>query len=139
MHASYDYYIGVYMGDAIASCDWARLERRAADYLDYITLGRAKSYTADNSVKDCVCALAEQIQAKQVAERAIREVTQRAATTQEKSSVSVGNYSESYRSSDSITSQLRSLTQEADKRCLDICQRYLLHTGLLYRGIGMVR
>ena len=134
MYADYTYYTGTYYGTQIASADWNRLATRASDFIDYYTLGRASQFVEahpeSDAVKKCCCALAEMYQN---IEKARESASAAAGDSGMLQSESVGSYSRTYRNGAESYAQ----TDELEKaEATGIAQRYLLQTGLLYRGIG---
>ena len=124
MYATYDYYTAEWYGTIITdSADFDKYAQRASDYLDYITMGKAKSYddTNDALAKAC-CAIAEQIDLADSVGVAAGMVA----------SESVGSHSVSYRSGAEMKASL-------DASMLNAAQMYLLSTGLLYRGVPCIR
>ena len=109
-YADYAFYSTIYRGKPIPDCDFGYYAERASEIIDFRTLGKAKTYTADDSVKKACCAVVECLYA--------------ASATSNIKSESIGNYSVSYADSPSnqtlITSKLN---------------LHLALTGLLYRGI----
>ena len=115
-YASYDYYVSSYYGTTIPEADFDRCALRASDYIDYLTMGKAKTYPdTEDALKKACCAIAEQI-----CLTADIDVTAVASET-------VGSHSVTYRSGADIKAGL-------DARMLSAAQSYLLPTGLLYRG-----
>lgn len=109
-YADYAFYHTIYRGKPIPDCDFDSLAERASEIIDLHTLGKAKTYTADDSVKKACCAVVECLFVSDTASNIKSE--------------SIGNYSVSYADSPSnqtlITSKLN---------------LHLAMTGLLYRGI----
>lgn len=107
---SYSYYIEIYRGSAINDpMEFERLSMRAAEYIEEQTLGRADYCTSD-AVKKACCAIAELIGQEEL--------------QQDKISESVGSWSVTY-----------SGREDIEKRKYNTLKRYLLPTGLLYRGM----
>lgn len=112
-YASYDYYKQDYFGTRIASPDeFNYLAERAGEYIDQLTLNRAKTYPDnDGALKKACCAVAEIIQTEE--------------NNTGKTSETVGKWSVSY-----------SLRADIAKKKYDVLKRYLITTGLLYTGMG---
>ena len=121
MYADYIYYCSEFFGNKIDEKDFPRLAMRASEYIDYLTLGKAKKYTKDDQVKKACCAIAEQY--------AALEMVAESVLSGEIASESVGEHSVTYRSSADTSAQ-------AKAQCKEAASRYLAETGLLYRGIG---
>lgn len=60
-YCDYDFYLNVYLGDAIAQEDFPRLSERASDYLRAATKGRSDQAggAALEAVKKAACAVAD--------------------------------------------------------------------------------
>ena len=133
MIADYTYYKEKFLGESIPKEAFARLERKAENYLRYMTQAKAFFVTEYKKeiVKDCVCALAEYYQT-------LEEIDKQEAGKAEKilSSVSVGTYSVSYdTSAQSANSAITKGSAERQKRLYAIAKEYLAWTGLLYKGV----
>lgn len=122
-YADYNFYVTEFHGDVIPDEAFDKYAQRASDYLDYITMGKAKSYddTTDALAKAC-CAVAEQIDLADSVGVAAGMVA----------SETVGSHSVSYRSGAEMKASL-------DASMLNAAQMYLLSTGLLYRGVPCIR
>ena len=125
----YIYYASEYMGTAIPEEAFPALSKRAAAYVDYITMGRAENAAGDaeNAVKSAVCAIAEAMQDGDKLS-AISSDTSRPI-----SSETVGGWSRSFGSKAVSSSDMQLL--ETRKR--EIAMMYLAPYGLLRaRGFG---
>lgn len=135
MYAEYTFYTGTYYGTQIAEADWNRLATRASDFIDYYTLGKAAAWSEANpdndAVRKCCCALAERYQLIEQARSNALSAAQ--SDSGELQSESVGSYSRTYRDAASSAAAADELAKTA---LTSVAQQYLLHTGLLYRGIG---
>ena len=128
MYADYSYYIGIFFGSLIPEENFTKYASRASDFIDYYTWGKAKNNADLPEVKKCCCALAEQyfsIDALRVAASA--KVTTDGIIASE----SVGSHSRSFRSGVDAAQAV----QNAEAELANIAKRYLLPTGLLYRGV----
>lgn len=127
-YADYTFYQSSFHGDTIPEEKFDKYSARASDYIDYLTWRRAQDMADDSAVKKCCCALAEQymsIDALKTAASA--KVTEDGIIASE----SVGSHSRSFRNG----SEGEKAVQEAEKALAAIARRYLLPTGLLYRGV----
>ena len=87
VYADYTYYKETYLGTLIPESEFPMLAKRASEYLDYITVGKASENASMLEIKDACCALSEQYKVIEKAqESSISE-------TGEKSSETVGSYS----------------------------------------------
>lgn len=135
IYADYGYYTDTYMGSAIAEADYPRMAARAGRYLDYITQGRAERNADLEAIKMCACALAENYQSIEAAEKlSLRSLQAGTADTAEVQSETVGSWSRSYRSGGDSAQSASNAAQTARSSMLDTARMYLSNTGLLYRG-----
>lgn len=128
-YADFAFYREVFLGTAIAQADFPALAGKASAYVDYVTLGRARSAAGEaaEAVKLAVCALAEAMQDGQ----ALSALS--ASTDRPLASETVGGYSRSYGTRAVSTSDLQLL--ESRKR--EAAALYLAPYGLLRaRGYG---
>lgn len=129
MYADFAFYSGIFYGDTIPEDKFDKYATRASDYIDYLTWNKAQAMEEDPAVKKCCCALAEQymsIDALWTAASA--KVTEDGIISSE----SVGSHSRSFRTG----AEAEQAIQEAEKSLASIARRYLLPTGLLYRGVN---
>lgn len=135
-YADYDYYAGTYLGTA-SEDDFPRLAVRASSYLDYITSGKAAKNADLDAVKMACCALVDAYSdieaAKAAASKSLDALQANGAELQ---SQTVGGWSRSYRSGADVASGALTTAAEAEKGLYAVASRYLLATGLLYRGRG---
>lgn len=121
VYADYTYYTGTYLGESIASADFARLATKASWYIDKITFDRADSATdADevDAIKMATCGVAEVLQT-------IAEEGDLGAVQSEK----VGQYSVTY-------AQGSTRTQGTMERVIEVARLYLDQTSLMYAGFA---
>lgn len=136
-YADYAYYMGTYLGTAIAEADFPRLSLRASDYIDYMTRAKAAKVT-DEDILDALskacCAVAEQIQIEERNAAIAAQTANRAifSGSGELKSESVGGYSVSYTTGADYANAGTAKAEAAVRRA--ILTQYLANTGLLYRG-----
>jgi hypothetical protein len=132
VYADFDFYTTEYYGQTIQEADFPRLALRASAYLDYCTMGRAKTRANMPEVKMCCCALAEQYA---VVEAMNAAAVQTASTTSteggETQSESVGSWSKSYRSKGESVSNALNAAQAGNAALSAVVAQYLAPTGLL--------
>lgn len=137
-YADYEYYASEFYGNAIAREDFPRLARRASEYIDYYTLGKAPSSPDLPAVKNACCALAERFMTIEKYERMSAIGAERSASETEGvgavKSETVGSYSVTRETGAEAASSAAKLTEEAKKTLSDTVRMYLIGTGLLYRG-----
>ena len=134
VYVSYDYYVGTYYGQTPES-DFNRLSVRASSYLDYITLGKAVKNADLDAVKMACCALIDAYSGVEKAQEAASKSLD-AMQGSELQSQTVGSWSRTYRSGADTASGALSTAAEIEKGLDLVASRYLLTTGLLYRGRG---
>ena len=134
-YADYSYYTTTYGGNAISSSDFTRLAERSSDYIDYLTFGKAKTMDDDDRVKKCCCAIAEKIALLDSVQSAVTSgIASAVENGGEITSETVGEWSVSKKSGLSAAESAKSYQETVNKEMSNIARRYLLSTGLLYRG-----
>ena len=127
MYADYSYYVNVYHGTQLTEQNFPQYAERASEYIDYITFGKAKKSAELPEVKKCCCALAEQYETINAVTIAARAAVTDSGQIQ---SESVGAHSRSFRSGVESAETITAIEAEVG----NIARRYLLPTGLWYRG-----
>lgn len=127
MYADYIFYLSDFYGDLIPEDFWPKYATAASDYIDYYTMGKAASQAELLAVKKCCCALAEQFMTIDSVKKA---VAAKVTTDGIIASESVGSHSRSFRNGAEGEQAVAAATAEL----ANIARRYLLPTGLLYRG-----
>lgn len=141
MYADYDYYQTEFYGSNIEEDEFPRLAMRATMYIDNITMGKAADNADLTEVKQCCCALAEDYQSIELAQKLATQALATALSDVQSSggeiqSESVGSYSRSTRSGGDSASTAMSAAKTASATLYVTACKYLANTGLLYRGIG---
>ncbi len=114
-YATYEFYCGGYGGDAILQAEFDSYAKRASDYIDLVTLTRAKSYAdGEDALKKACCAVAEAIKVNEEGGGIVAE--------------SVGKITRNY------AAGVTNTPNEEERLAIAAC-RYLIHTGLLYLGV----
>ena len=127
MYADYMYYTVEFYGDVIPEEKFPKYASAASDFIDYMTMGRAVNNADLPEVKKCCCALAEQyLSIDAVRKAAAAKVTDEGIIASE----SVGSHSRSFRNGVDGEQTI----QAAEAALAGIVRRYLMPTGLLYRG-----
>ena len=115
---NYDFYVNQYGGSLIPEVDFKRLSNKAKAGIDYFTFNRIDWSKADDNIKMCLCEMAEVLhQAAELVEGGIV------------SSETVGQYKVSY---DTDANSILAMSNQS--RMNKIVAKYLVHTGLMYRG-----
>ena len=127
MYADYTFYTDEFFGDLISAEKFQKYATAASDYIDYLTWRKAQGMAEDPAVQKCCCALAEQYMTiDAVKQAAAAKVTTDGIIASE----SVGEHSRSFRNGAEGEQAVAAATAEL----ANIARRYLLPTGLLYRG-----
>lgn len=114
-YATYEFYQDSFGGNAILQADFDRFSKRASEYLDFVTYGRATAYPDDEDlVKKACCAVAEAIKINEEGGGVVAE--------------SVGKITRNY------AAGVTNTPTEEERLSIAVC-RYLLQTGLLYLGV----
>ncbi len=133
IYADYEFYVNDFLGDQIEEAAFPKLAMRAGAFLDLCTMGRAKHHADMHEVKMACCALAEQYQAIDTAQKAAQKSLSGALSSKdgELSSQSVGVWSKSYRSGGETAKAALSAAGEAQQALYNTALLYLGNTGLL--------
>lgn len=114
-YANYEFYQGSFGGNTISEADFDRFSKRASEYIDLVTRGRAKAYSDDEELmKKACCAVAEAIKINEEGGGVVAE--------------SVGKLTRNY------AAGVTNTPNEEERLSIAVC-RYLLPTGLLYLGV----
>lgn len=109
-----DYYKEQFGGTLVPEADFKRLANKARAHIDYLTFGRIDWDSVGDNIKACICEVCE-------AEYRAERVENGEVVASEK----VGEVSVTYASSSS---------KNLSKTVHGIVSKYLMHTGLMYRG-----
>ena len=131
-YADYAYYAGIYVG-SVSEEDFPRLAVRASSFLDYYTMGKAESHADLDAVKMCCCALIDQYALLDAAQKAATKSLANAGD-QETKSESVGSYSRTLTTGGETAKSVLDAVSTGKQMLANLCNEYLAHTGLLYRG-----
>lgn len=122
VYADYNYYTTEYLAGksaAVTAADFPYYARQASTLIDQYTHGNIDAENVPEQVQYCCCELAEQIYATDTSEASQKDGI---------SSESVQGWSQSYESSETRKTALRSSQRE----CI---YKWLSNTGLLYSGV----
>lgn len=131
-YADYTYYARIYMG-SVSEEDFLRLAVRASSFLDYYTQNRAKDNAELDAVKMCCCALIDQYALLDAAQKAATKSLANAGDPETKSE-SVGSYSRTLTTGGEAAKSVLDAVSTSKQMLANLCNEYLAHTGLLYRG-----
>lgn len=111
---NYDFYVNQYGGSLIPEADFKRLAIKARAHIDHLTFGRIDWDMAGDNIKTCLCEVCE------AEYRSERAENGEAVTSESVGAVKV-TYAEGSRKS-------------LERVVHSVVSKYLLHTGLMYRG-----
>jgi hypothetical protein len=131
-YADYAYYARIYVG-SVSKEDFPRLAVRASSFLDYYTMGKAENHADLDAVKMCCCALIDQYALLDAAQKAATKSLANAGDPETKSE-SVGNYSRTLTTGGEAANSVLDAVSTSKQMLANLCNEYLAHTGLLYRG-----
>lgn len=131
-YADYTYYTAIYMG-SVSEDDFPRLAVRASSFLDYYTQNRVKDNADLDAVKMCCCALIDQYALLDAAQKAATKSLANAGDPETKSE-SVGSYSRTLTTGGEAAKSVLDAVSTSKQMLANLCNEYLEHTGLLYRG-----
>ena len=122
VYAEYNFYTSEYLAGksaAVTAADFPYYARQASTLIDQYTHGNIDAENVPEQVQYCCCELAEQMYAADTSEASQKDGI---------SSESVQGWSQSYESSETRKTALRSSQRE----CI---YKWLSNTGLLYSGV----
>ncbi len=133
MIVDFAYYTEVFEGTAIPEQYFKRLSKKAERFVNYATCNQADttSGTVLETVKECICEIAEQYQIMEKLEKQALGEGEKVI-----SSESVGSWSVSYDTPTKTDVNTLEYTTEKNKRLYSIVKEHLAFTGLLYRGVS---
>ncbi len=132
MIVDFTYYTEVFEGTAINEENFNHYSKKAERFVNYATCNQAHktSGTVLETVKECICEIAEQYQIMEKLEKQSLGEGDKVI-----SSESVGSWSVSYDTPAKTDVNTSEYTTEKNKRLYSIVKEYLAFTGLLYRGV----
>lgn len=130
---NHEYYLTKYKSDLVPQESFDRLMIKATSKVNYFTSNRISSSTLENEnintqVQDCVCEIIELLYTQEQLKETLSKEKQVQSET-------VGPISKTYSNNSNLISQEVLNDTELDDSIYQICATYLIHTGLMYRGI----
>jgi len=125
----YEYYTNTYKGISIPADSFDNYAIKASSKVNYYTFDRITNDNIDNNIKNTACEIADLIYSQFL----LKEQVSNSNTI--KTSETVGPHSVSYFNNINLLSKDILSNSELDEECYQICYRYLVHTGLMYRGV----
>ena len=127
----YQYYIDneKYGGSSIPESSFKRTVIEASNKVNYYTFNRIDNIILDDNIRNAVCEIAELIYSQNILKEKVLSDEKNIA------SETVGPHSITYVNNKTSQEKRILSNQELEDECYRICSRYLVHTGLMYRGI----
>lgn len=125
----YEYYTNTYKGISIPADSFDNYAIKASSKVNYYTFDRITNDNIDNNIKNTACEIADLMYSQFL----LKEQVSNSNTI--KASETVGPHSVSYFNNINLLSKDILSNSELDEECYQICYRYLVHTGLMYRGV----
>ena len=123
----YDYYSDTYEGSSIPESSFNQMTIAASAYVNKHTFNRIDNSILDDNIKNCTCEIIELLYSQIIKKDKIENDKIVASET-------VGPHSKSYVNNASIIEKNILSDTELDNKCYKICYKYLVSTGLMYRG-----
>lgn len=136
-YADYDYYKNTCFGTAVQEADFNRLVLKASAFLDYFTMNKARENAELDEIKQACCALAEIYQEIETAQALAHKGLSSSLNSNaepELQSQTVNKWTKNYRSGGDSAVSAYNAASQLETKLTETAQRYLAHTGLLYRG-----
>lgn len=114
-YATYEFYKDSFGGNAIPQADFDRFAKRASEYIDLVTFGKAETYLDEKELlKKACCAVADAYKINEDGGGIVAE--------------SVGKITRNY------AAGVTNTPSDEERLSIAVC-RYLLQAGLLYLGV----
>lgn len=133
----YYFYTDHFAGGLIPPDAFDRVIKKAENFVDYYTSGKAAKTTdaaTEKAIKMACCAVAEQFFVADTAKQAAAQSLSAVSAGGEIQSETVGSYSVTRRSGGESAKAMLSAATEAKTAAAEAARQYLSGTGLLYRG-----
>lgn len=125
---NYNYYKDTYGGSSIPESSFKNIIIEASSKVNHYTSSRITAEILNEQIQNTTCEIAELLFNQKELITHLNDDTSKASET-------VGPHSVSYLNKSTIQSQQILSKKELEIECYRICYRYLVHTGLMYRGI----
>lgn len=123
----YDYYVNNYGGSSIPESSLKNMSVRASACVNKHTYNRITEEMLDNNIKNCTCEIADLLYSQDIKKLKIEDNKMVASET-------VGKHSKSYVNNSNLIDKQILSESELETSCYKICYKYLVSTGLMYRG-----
>lgn len=123
----YDYYTDTYEGSSIPESSFNNYAIKASTYVNKNTFNRITKDDVDEIIKNCTCEVAELLYSQDKKKQTLTDNKIVASET-------VGSHSKTYVNNLSYVDKDVLTESELETNIYRICYRYLIATGLMYRG-----
>lgn len=123
----YDFYIDNYEGSSIPESSFKNMSIKASAYVNKNTYNRIKESNIDDNIKNCTCEIADLLYSQDIKKLKIEDIKMVASET-------VGKHSKTYVNNSNLIDKQILSDSELETSCYKICYKYLVSTGLMYRG-----
>lgn len=124
----YDYYVNNYGGSSIPESSFNNFVIKASACVNKYTFNRITDEVIDNNIKNCACEIADLLYSQDIKKLKIEDIKMVASET-------VGKHSKTYVNNSNLIDKQILSDSELETSCYKICYKYLVSTGLMYRGI----
>lgn len=125
----YNYYSKNYEGSSIPESSFQKEAIEASSKVNYYTSNRITKDILNDNIKNTTCEIAEFIYSQDILKEKVL------SDEKNKASETVGPHSITYVNNKTYQEKRILTNDELDYECYKICYRYLVNTGLMYRGI----
>ncbi len=124
----YEYYSKNYGGSSIPESSFQKKAIEASSKVNYYTFNRINEMIIDDNIRNAACEIADFIYSQDILKQKI------ISDDKLKASETVGPHSVTYVNNKTYQEKSILTSDEIDYECYKICYRYLVNTGLMYRG-----
>lgn len=123
----FNYYSKNYGGSSIPESSFKEKVIEASSKINYYTSRRITLNNLNDDIKDATCEIAELIYSR---EKSLEDLNDNNIVASE----TVGPHTISYANKSALQEKRILSDEQIEKKCYEVCYRYLANTGLMYRG-----
>lgn len=125
----YEYYSKNYGGSSIPESSFQKKAIESSSKINYYTQNRINEDILDDNIRNATCEIADFIYSQDILKEKVL------SDDKIKASETVGPHSVGYVNNKTFQEKQVLSDDELDYECYKICYRYLINTGLMYRGV----
>ncbi len=125
----YEYYSKNYGGSSIPESSFQKSVIEASSKINQYTSNRINETILDDNIRNTACEIVELIYSQSILKEKI------ISDDKSKASETVGPHSVTYVNNKTFQEKEILTPEELEYNCYKICYRYLVNTGLMYRGV----